>query len=431
MIKTSLRLQNASELYKEVLIKKNEEMKNLIPSVSYPNEVLKYYLKNVEYDYVTSTISVIFEVFKYRRKIVRYEQYNYVKTPVYSKPYKIALKDKIIKIKFKSGDVSLILSNDDVLIRENYKLILLHLNNITLLPEDFQRELLDYYHKNILSNNDREIENIKKYYQSEQNKLATSMSKTINKIEVWKQYLNIAERKMNALYKKYFNIIFVKDSLLKKILTFGLMSPNNRIKRYSKKFNKLNIQKMDFIDKYDTEIQNYQKLCIDKTDLTNEERIKLNDLNYLEIVEMKQYEFDISNVSFPFYDSKAPTDPEKMIPGEYICPVKYKIEKKVYQLNEGFVEFHKRDFIKYEGLMVPGVILFKNDKNDKMIICPTNDLWYFVFIVLNDYSKYHSFWKIFGNLDKITVKVILTTTPNEVLDIYYKYCDKIELYVCC
>lgn len=431
MIKTSERLLVASELYKKHLFELNQEYRNEVPTVYYPREEVRHIFKSVDYNPSTGILIVNFEVFKYRKRINGYRQVNYVKHPIYSSTYRTAMKDKNVKIKFKEGNPKIIVNNEDNDIRRNYKLILLLLENITLYPDYLQREILEYYHDSVLEKIEDEISKKNNYYNIKIESNARLLEEKENKIQVYNTNMQNKNTKIEKLFKRVSKFVFKKNSLLLSILTLGILNINIRIARCARRINQLNLAKFMIGNFIENETLDYQKKCLEMTNLRNEKSVCINDLEYNIIVENEQHDFDLSNVSYPFFESRVKKDPVKKEIEQYFYNCKYDIKKLILSINDEFVKFEELNLSIYKDLQVPGVILFINESKTELLMCLTNDIWKFLDKKITKFKKSNYFKKHFLNYKEYKTKITLVTNPKEIEQIYYTYKELVNVTVLC
>lgn len=363
---TRERLFKACSIYVKELRLDALAKKRMYPSVKPGTTVIRKYFKTAEFNAKNNKLKITFNQCTFAVKILRYRQVNYVKYPVYSSPYIKSEKDVSEIIELTPSTVEDVLyGNSKVEIRENADLILATIGIIEFFPKSLQKTLIDYIHE-------ANVNALKRDYYDKVMKSKNAVESIEYKLEGTKDKLKKeldTKKKINErielLVRKQICNAYKSDNTFLYLISFGLISKNRALKRGRKKVNKHVKKRIEISESIFNDIQNANTLEEQYWEEVYKYDKLINEVKFLKAVEQTQYDFDKSNISFPYLENRLIKDPDRLEVKKK-TPKLYKSETQKNVEFDEEIEFKKiKDFDidKYLGLSIKGMFVLKNNND--------------------------------------------------------------------
>ena len=267
---------------------KEEERQALINSQGGPKELPpNYVLQNVNFNETTRVAKIeILQSQKYRT-IDRYVTQNYVKYPIYS-DWKVKTKLYKKSLKLTNQELEYLNVNDDTLICDFAKEIILALNNEDLIPSWFIEEMLEEEYKEILKNLDSDLAEFCHDYNSKISAIKVQINEKETQLLPHQKKYNSKNKKFQRILKKINNITQAKKSAIKSLLTlfiYNYLISETRKNRLNKQASKLRASMNNIMSLISTQQKYINKLYAQIEELN--EQIKAKEQ---EIIERKDHE---------------------------------------------------------------------------------------------------------------------------------------------
>ena len=345
MENNELRLKEAMKLFLET--EKNKYSEIEIPTyIDEKERINKVYIENIEYSSISNQVKVTLLYHTYYKKIERYTQVDYVKTPIYS--------DVLVKENRVEEYISANLKEFEALrfhkvepIRESAYFIIAITSKEESTPKWAKDYFIEYYHHHIVSD-------LKEEYEKEKDTYIFNIEKVNNEIALLNRKINKLNKNNNdeeaSLYtyvNKGINLGFKNHKLLSKWAFKRAKSIDNKLLNKSKEVKELSLQ--------EEELKNKKA--------QNEAGIALLNRDYQDkiIKENIKYEFDKTGVvnyanSYDYFEGEV----------EDIDIVSYGyVENKC---NEKFVSVKDKSLEKYDLVNIIALYVLKNvSKNEYYI----------------------------------------------------------------
>lgn len=345
MENNELRLKEAMKLFLE--IEKNKYSEIEIPTyIDEKERINKVYIENIEYSSISNQVKVTLLYHTYYKKIERYTQVDYVKTPIYS--------DVLVKENRVEEYISANLKEFEALrfhkvepIRESAYFIIAITSKEESTPKWAKDYFIEYYHHHIVTN-------LKEEYEKEKDAYIFNIEKVNNEIALLNRKINKLNKNNNdeeaSLYtyvNKGINLGFKNHKLLSKWAFKRAKSIDNKLLNKSKEVKELSLQ--------EEELKNKKA--------QNEAGIALLNRDYQDkmIKENMKYEFDKTGVvnyanSYDYFEGEV--DDIDIVSYGYV-------ENKC---NEKFVSVKDKSLEKYDLVNIIALYVLKNvSKNEYYI----------------------------------------------------------------
>ena len=247
MENNELRLKEAMKLFLET--EKNKYSEIEIPTyIDEKERINKVYIENIEYSSISNQVKVTLLYHTYYKKIERYTQVDYVKTPIYS--------DVLVKENRVEEYISANLKEFEALrfhkvepIRESAYFIIAITSKEESTPKWAKDYFIEYYHHHIVTD-------LKEEYEKEKDTYIFNIEKVNNEIALLNRKINKLNKNNNdeeaSLYtyvNKGINLGFKNHKLLSKWAFKRAKSIDNKLLNKSKEVKELSLQEEELKNK--------------------------------------------------------------------------------------------------------------------------------------------------------------------------------------
>ncbi|MBR3891398.1 MAG: hypothetical protein IKJ30_04950 [Bacilli bacterium] len=345
MENNELRLKEAMKLFLET--EKNKYSEIEIPTyIDEKERINKVYIENIEYSSISNQVKVTLLYHTYYKKIERYTQVDYVKTPIYS--------DVLVKENRVEEYISANLKEFEALrfhkvepIRESAYFIIAITSKEESTPKWAKDYFIEYYHHHIVTD-------LKEEYEKEKDTYIFNIEKVNNEIALLNRKINKLNKNNNdeeaSLYtyvNKGINLGFKNHKLLSKWAFKRAKSIDNKLLNKSKEVKELSLQ--------EEELKNKKA--------QNEAGIALLNRDYQDkmIKENMKYEFDktgVVNYANSYDHFEGEVDDIDIVSYGYVENT----------CNEKFVSVKDKSLEKYDLVNIIALYVLKNvSKNEYYI----------------------------------------------------------------
>ena len=346
-----LRLKDAMKLYLNQ--EKNKYSEIDIPSfVDEKEKINKVYVENIEYSSISNQVKVTLLYHTYYKKIERYTQVNYVKTPVYSDI--LVKENRVVEyIEANLKEFEAVRFHKVEAIRESAYFIIAVANREESTPKWAKDYFIEYYHNHIVTN-------LKDEYEKEKDTYLYSIEKVNREIAIITQKINKLSKSNNdeetSLYtyvNRGINLGFKNYKLLSR---FAFKRAKHIDNKLLNKFNEIN------------ELTNKEEELKNKRS-ESEASIALLNKDYQDkmMKETSRYQYDKLGV-ISYNDSYSDYDYEV----DDFDIVSYNYEEKKYE--EKFVSVKDKSLEKYNLTNIIALYVLKNVSRNEYYIGVSFDI---------------------------------------------------------